>query len=756
MTLPIEATRILPLEPPMTTRESGNVQLGQVMSALWRRRSVFLSVAFLIIVLGFVVLKLLTPLYDSTVVLVLSARQDGVVDMQQSYMNTPPSDPVVRAEVDALKSRTLIDRVIDRANLMQDPEFNQYARSFKPNPVLCLPARLLPGFLQVKLGCRKRDAGLLTPDQLKYNVASRVLQAFTVTPDPKTYSVKLDVTSVEAAKASRLANLWAAEYMKAQVDEKVAEAARAIASLNPRLQQLGKDVARADSAVEDYKQSNHILSLPGAQGENNTLALQEVQSLSLELASARTARAKLEAAQQEVRKIQRNPSQALSAPAIAAAPLVESVREQEAVAAAQLASLQGTYGERHPMVASARNQIAELRQRLDQEVQRAVQQFDIQVRQSQVNEQQLQARIDQLTHARNGENKNLPQLRQLDSAQAAAKTVYDAFMQGVYRAAAQNGVPTPRGRVVQYADTADWPTFPNIPIFMAVISIAGLLIAAGVVYGLEAADHSFHSAGEIEDIARVNVLGMTLAAPSRSLFAVKRKMGPLSGLMITEPASALSESLRLTRAAIASSRTDRRPKVVMITSAVPGEGKTTFALMLGRQSAVTGGRTIVVEAEMRRPKFGRDLQPLPAKGLSDYLTARASLEEVVGIDEASGLHFIAAGSASHNCGELLGSARMAALLDNLSAHYDLVVIDTPPAAIVADALQLSGMVDAAILLVKWASTPRHLVLDGMKKLQAAKAPLVGVVMTQVDARKYKLYGQGPLAYDYARSYYSEA
>ena len=99
---------------------------------------------------------------------------------------------------------------------------------------------------------------------------------------------------------------------------------------------------------------------------------------------------------------------------------------------------------------------------------------------------------------------------------------------------------------------------------------------------------------------------------------------------------------------------------------------------------------------------------------------------------------------------------MAALLDHLGARYDLVVIDTPPAAIVADALQLSGMVDAAILLVKWASTPRHLVLDGMKKLAAAKAPLVGAVMTQVDTRKYKLYGQGPLAYDYARSYYTQA
>ena len=159
---------------------------------------------------------------------------------------------------------------------------------------------------------------------------------------------------------------------------------------------------------------------------------------------------------------------------------------------------------------------------------------------------------------------------------------------------------------------------------------------------------------------------------------------------------------------------------------------------------------------MRRPKFGRELQPLPPKGLTDYLMSRATLDEIIGVDAISGMHVIAAGNFDHGFGELLGSARMAALLHSLSAQYDLVLIDTPPAAIVADALQLSGFIDAAILLVKWASTPKHLVLDGLKKLRSAKAPLVGVVMTQVDAQKYKLYGQGALPYDYARSYYTGA
>jgi capsular exopolysaccharide synthesis family protein len=768
MTLPIEASQVMPLHTVQARPDGDGVNVGQILSALWRHRLVFFSVTFSIMAAGFIVLKLLTPTYDSTVILVLAARQDAVVNMDQSYMNTTPPDAVVRSEVDALSSRTLMNRVIDRAGLTADPEFNQYIRPIHPHSLVCLPHRLMPGFLQIRLGCKKPDSSTLTPEQVKYNIVSQVLKAFSVTPDAKTYTVKLDVSSVDARKAARLANIWADEYMKTQVDQKVSDADRAMSELKPRLQQLGHDVASADSAVEKYKEEHGIVTLTGPattgpQDNSNTMALQEVQSLNLELSTARTARAKLEAAQQEVRRVGTDPGQALSAPAVAAAPLVENLREQEATIAAQLASLKGTYGPRHPLVVSAQQQLDEVHQRLGQEVGRALKQFDSQVREAQLNEGELQARIHQLASVRSGESKDLSKLDQLTSAQMAAKTVYNTFVQGAYQAASQNGVPTAKGRIVQYADMQDWPSFPNIPIFMAVITIAALMIATGAVYAREARDKSFRSAGEIEEATGLNVLGISLLAPQERsdpvlpvLLKRKRLPAPISDLMITEPSSAISESLRLTRAAIASSRADRLPKTVMVTSAVPGEGKTTFALMLGRQSAASGSRTIVIEAEMRRPKFGRDLRSLPPKGLTDYLQMQAGMDEIIGVDGISGMHFIAAGNSHHGSGEMLGSTRMAQLLQSLSTQYDLVIVDTPPAAIVADALRMSGMMDAVILVVKWASTPTQLVEDGIKKLRAAKAPLIGVVLSQVDARRYKSYGHGPLAYQYARSYYTEA
>jgi uncharacterized protein involved in exopolysaccharide biosynthesis len=253
MTYQIEAQKLMPLDG--VAKSAGDtVTAGQILSILWRRHLVLFSTIFAITALGFVVLKLLTPTYTPTAILILSTRQDGVVNMEQSFMNTPPTDPVIRSEVDALQSRTLVDRVIDREQLMKDPEYNLYARPLAPDPFVCIPLFFLPNFLQVDLGCRARDPSLLSPAQIKYNVATQVLKAYTITPDPKTYSVKLAFTSKDSAKAARITNAFADEYMKSQVDEHISEARTAARELNPRLAELSAEVARADRAVEEFKE----------------------------------------------------------------------------------------------------------------------------------------------------------------------------------------------------------------------------------------------------------------------------------------------------------------------------------------------------------------------------------------------------------------------------------------------------------------------------------------------------------------------
>ena len=756
MTQQIDPLHLVPLENRPPTADNDGVTVGQIFSALNRRWPVLVSVILIITIIGFAVVKSLTPTYTSTSIIVLSARQDSVVDLQEAYMHAAAADALIRSESDALHSRTLVNRVIDRENLIADPEFNVFIRPVEPDLLTQWGLDpYLPKFVQRFLQSTPPDPSRLTPEQLKYNVATQVLRAYSVTSDPKTYSVDIAFTSTDAAKASRVANRFAAEYMASQIDERIASSDNAAIWLNPRLVELSKKVAQADRAVVEFREANHIVDLPSAQGEDNTLALQQIQNLAQGLTAARTTRAHLEAAQQEVSRLQDDPDRALSAPAVAAAPVVENLRIQEVTAGAQLASLLGTYGDRHPLVISAKNALQELRDRLQEEANRALKRLEVQMHEAQASEAQLQTRLDELTRIRGGESRLLPQLRQLESEQTAAKTVYDTFVQGLFRAVAQDGVPVPKGRIIQYADTVDFPTFPNLRIAMAVLFVAATMIAIAVVYALEAADKSFHSADQLEDSLHLPVLGLTLRDPNASR-RMTRGRAQVSQRILAEPMSAMSETVRLAQTAIAFSRADRQSKIVMVTSAVPAEGKTTLALMMARQSAAAGKRTIVVEAEMRRPTFYKELAPLPPKGLAEYLRSQAALDDILGIDAPTGMHFIAACGQSKFSSELLASPRMAALLRELGTRYDLIILDTPPATIVADALQLGGVIDAAVLVVKWNSTPKHLVLDAAKKLRAANVPLVGAVITQVDARKYRFFGQGALPYEYAKAYYTAA
>jgi capsular exopolysaccharide synthesis family protein len=437
---------------------------------------------------------------------------------------------------------------------------------------------------------------------------------------------------------------------------------------------------------------------------------------------------------------------------VSSVPIVENLRVQEVTAAARLADLQGTHAAGHPLVIDAAQALAKIREHLRDESLRAAKQLDIQTREAQSNEAQLQQRLDELTSVRHDENRLLPKLRQLEAEQASARTVYDTFEKGWYRALVQDGVPSPKGRVIQAATPTDWPAFPNVPILLAAIFVASVMVGVAVVFVFEARDKSFHTAEEIEDEVGLPVLGMSLLAPAGLRRFIGRRT-PVSQQMLAKPNSALSESVRFVRSAITFAHSDQQPKVVMVTSAVPGEGKTTFALMLARLSAQSGKRVLAIEAETRRPSFGRDLSPLPKKGLTEYLTGRATFEEVLGMDRESGLHFIATRERGKFGNDLLSSAQMAALLERARQDYDFVVVDTPPSTVVADAFELGRLADSVVLVVKWACTPRHIVAQAARKLRAANIPLVGTVLTQVDTARYAAYGHGQLPYQYAKAYY---
>jgi polysaccharide biosynthesis transport protein len=194
---------------------------------------------------------------------------------------------------------------------------------------------------------------------------------------------------------------------------------------------------------------------------------------------------------------------------------------------------------------------------------------------------------------------------------------------------------------------------------------------------------------------------------------------------------------------------------VLVTSSVPLEGKSAIAVSLARQSARSGLKVILVDADLRRPRLHEVMGLANEDGLSEVLTGRANPEIAIKRDERSGLDFLPAGLGAVSPPDLFRSSTMKILLEEMAAYYDLVIIDSPPVAAVSDSFTLSGLVDKTIYVIRWEQTPRNVALAGIRQMIEAGGDIAGIVLSRVDVKKHARYGYADSGYyqGYYRKYY---
>jgi capsular exopolysaccharide synthesis family protein len=225
--------------------------------------------------------------------------------------------------------------------------------------------------------------------------------------------------------------------------------------------------------------------------------------------------------------------------------------------------------------------------------------------------------------------------------------------------------------------------------------------------------------------------------------------------LLDAPFSRLSETVRATRMGLALSNVDNAPKVILVTSAVPGEGKSTTAMLLAASSAVSGKRTVIIDCDLRRKSVSSAFEIEEKVGLVEVLAGSHELDAVVTRDEKTGLEVIAAGSGAKNPADVLNSQRMRDLMALLRERYDYVVLDASPLLPVVDAAVLATMVDKILFVIEWSNTPRTSVVEAMRVLNADSRRIAGIVVNKVNHARLQSYGYGyGYGYNYGRYYRS--
>ena len=724
------------------------IDLRTLLRKVWRRKGIIFGTITVLTVLTAIIVFQLTPRYTAEALLMIETRGTNVSGEVEAVLSGLSADAAaIQSEIEVLGSRGLAGKTAKRLNLDRNPEFNG---SLRPRGFLAEfldPATYIPKeWLIAFLG--RADDESLTEEELRAIERVRVTDTFLghlkISPKGRSRVIVVEFTSEDPKTAAEIANTHADLYIIEQLEVKFEATRRATAWLNERVAGLRDKVRETEGAAETFRQKSGLLE---GQGEGVTLTSQELSELTTQLILARTARAVAGARLQQVRELVSSASSVDSAAEVLESPLIQRLREQEAVVERKVAELSVEYGERHPTMINARAEVRDLRNKIEREVNKIVKGLENEVGVMRVREATLRASLEDMKKRAAEANKASIQLRALEREATANRTLLETFLARFKETSAQEDLnaQTADARIISLAEVPDKPSFPKKRLIIALAFVGSTFIGLLLVFGIEALDAGFRSGEQIERVTGVPVLGLV------PILSGLGRIGKSPETYIVEhPTSAFGESIRTLHTSILLSRVDEPPKSILITSALPKEGKTTIAACLARLRGGAGQKGVVVDADMRHPDihrvFGVPMQP----GLTELLAGEASLEEVVRKDEATGAHVIAAGRPVPNPPDLLASEQMKRFLGALTKTYDLVVFDSPPVVAVSDARILSNAVDMTVFVVRWADTRREVVGQGLKQIAMSGGHLAGVVLSLVNAKKHARYGYGDSGYYYGR------
>ena len=718
------------------------LDLRRLFNVFRRRLRLFVAVAGLIFVAAILLTFTATPKYTATANVMLDTRQEQVVNMEAVLSGLPADSATVDTEVEVLKSRRLAERVMEALNLDEDPEFNGELKEDGPlEPVTDAIAGLLASATPEEVADNP-----VAQQKIRERVVDNVLAGLSVRRSGLTYVINVSYESESPTKAAAIANKFAELYLLEQLEAKFDATQQATTWLNERLEGLRQQVLTDEAAVQQYKIANNLLSAAGT-----NLTEQEISNYNQSLADARAEVAAAEARLNTARRQLAAGSAGDDLGEALNSVVIQRLREQRVTISAKVADLQGRYGDRHPEMLTARRQLADVDEQIQAEIQRIISNLEAQV---QVARQRAGAISGSLSSARGtlaGNNQALVRLNELERTAEASRTLYESYLNRYKETSSQQGIEESDARIVSNAAIPLEQSSPKVPLNLALGLVLALGAGLGAVILAEMLDAGLATAEDVEQRLGVNYLG---AIPLLSSVAEGRPSAPID-YVVEKPLSSFAEAFRNLRASVIYSRLGESVKVVAITSALPGEGKTTTSVCLARSAAQQGHRVLLVDCDLRRRSVNRLMGKEPEKGLIEVLAGEVSLSDVLQVDGVTGVQLLPLAKSSLTPKDVFGSAAMDRLLDELRRSYDLVILDTAPVLPVADTRVLAPKADAVVFLARWRKTPEHAIQNAFRQLLGTGAHLGGVALTQVDMKMQQKYGYGDPGYYYAeyKKYY---
>src|SRR5271169_2248617 len=444
--------------------------------------------------------------------------------------------------------------------------------------------------------------------------------------------------------------------------------------------------------------------------------------------------------------------------------LLDKLREQQASLRIQIADLSTQFGPSYPKIAQLNNQLKEIDHELQVETNKAVDHLKGRYLGALQRENMLRDAFDKQKQEANRLNESAIEYSILKRDLDSNRTLYEGLLEKMKEAEVTAGLRSNNFRIIDAARVPTYPSEPNIPRNLSFALVLGVITGVGLAFLLENMDNTVRTPEQAQAISGLASLGMIplssksgtrgphgkrldLTAPSKEVVETVTQV---------RPQSQMAESYRALRTSLLLSNLGAPPKVIMVTSARPQEGKTTTSINTAIVLAQKGVRVLLVDADLRRPSIHKTLGMGPRSGLSNVLTGSASVEQAITRTAIlPNLFVLTAGTPPPNPAELLASSNMRDVLAQLREQYDHIMIDTPPSLSVTDAVVLSPRADAVVLVIRSGQTTKQALRRSRDILTQVNAKVVGVLLNAVDLSSPDYYYYYEYQGKYARYYRDE-
>lgn len=664
------------------------------------------------------IIILLPVSYTATSEIVVEQRPQGV-DIAAVLSRMPTDSQAILTEAESLRSRELVRRTLYQLNLLNNPEFNPLIipQDGSLRATWRTAKAEVTAFVQSLLPKR----GAPNPGDPVLNEATEIfLKQLRVTPIGRSQVLKATFTSENPQLASEILNTLVGLYLTSQIENRVAVPSKVGEFMKGELERLQAKVRASNDAVEQFRNQAQ-LQQGIAQGRETLLYTQELSDLNRELVAVRV---KKQDAEARLAEIEANPN---SFSNVLASPVIQQLHKQQSLLREQLSQLAATHGRAHPTVRELESSIADGDRRIAAEVAKVVSSLRSDVAVNTEREIQLSKSVAEAKEQIKGAGAARVTLASLEQEAEVNRTILTTFLTQYNQLTSQRALQVADSFVLARASIPTQPSFPPLIPFLGLAAVMSVGLAVLSALLLERTGKTIRSSHEVEPLLTAPSLAVVPALGARSTLATQ---------VIDSPQSQYTEAIRSILSRFMAPREVGR--VIVLTSAQRREGRTSLAVSLARLAAISGRRVVLVDCDLRNPAVHQSLRTEMGEGLTDLLQNRLDARRVIRKDAITSLDYITAGSPAAHAVNLLALTEMPDLLEQLRASYDIVILDSPPSAAVADATFITQMADECLFVVRWNKTPWRLAREQMSEL-ARYCSFAGVILNQVDMRRHIRY-----------------